>query len=105
MTVAYKIVEVVDGQIKTLFHGIDGSRLMPRGKWIDADETWVRDGSKGTYYLSGWHVFLTLVDATEYLFRFRKRTDILQIVQCKVEGLTPKLHSPAPVLLARRIMF
>lgn len=102
---AYKIVEVVDGEIKTLFHGLNGSRTMPRGMWLQAQESWVRDGSKGAYYLSGWHVFLNLADATDYLLRFTKRVELLQVVQCHVVGLRPKTHSPAPVMLAKRIMF
>jgi hypothetical protein len=104
---AYKIVEIVDGQIKTLFHGLNGSRTMPRGVWLDAVQKQVKDGTSKTTYLSGWHVFLTQDDAFEYIDRFTKRIDFLQVVECWIEtnGLRSKDHSPAPVMLAKRIMF
>ena len=59
---AYKIVEVVDGAVRTLFHGLEGSRTMPEGVWLRADEKFVRDGSS-TWYLSGWHVLLSRHEA------------------------------------------
>lgn len=46
---AYKIVEVVDGKIKTLFHGINKSRTMPEGIWLEADVKMGRDGSGDRY--------------------------------------------------------
>lgn len=102
---AYKIVEVVDGKIKSLFHGLNGSRTMPEGVWIKADERMVRDGTGDRMYVSGWHVFLELHQAIHYLKRFTARPDLLKVVECKVRGIRPKYHSPAPVILARRIMF
>lgn len=102
---AWKIVEVVDGAIKTLFHGLDGSRTMPRGVWLNARETEVRDGSGNRTYLSGWHVLMSKAEALFYLSRFTARADRLRVVECWVEGLRPKAHSPANVMLARRIKF
>ena len=60
--VAFKIVEVVDDGIRTLFHGLNGSRRMPRGIWLRADERQVKDGTSNTSYMSGWHVFLSRLD-------------------------------------------
>ena len=102
---AYKIVEVVDGNIKTLFHGIDGSRVMHKGKWIKAEGKQVTDGSGQKPYKSGWHVLLTYEDCVAYMSRFKKRIDLLKIVECCVKNTTPKVHSPSPVYLAEFIKF
>jgi len=102
---AYKIVEVVNGEIKTLFHGINGSRVMPKGKWIKANQVMGKDGTSETKYLTGWHVLLSYEDCVAYMSRFKKRLDILKIVECQVKHATPKEHSPSPVYLAEYIKF
>lgn len=102
---AYKIVEIVDGEIRTLFHGVNGTRIMPRGEWLRAHECQGQDGTSKTRYTTGWHVLPTYEDCVEYLTRFTKRLDLLKIVECEVEGVRPKEHSPSPVLLARWIKF
>lgn len=102
---AYKIVEVEDGAIRTLFHGLDGSRTVPKGQWLRAKEHMVKDGTSKTTYLSGWHVLLNYSDAVEYMKNFTKRLDLLQIVECSVEDIRPKEHSPSPVYLAKAIRF
>lgn len=100
----YKIVELYpNGDVKTLFHGVNRSRLLPKGKWLEAEEKMVRDGSCQTYYLSGWHILPTKEDAQEYLTRFKKRLELLKIVPCEAEEVRPKTHSNAPVFLAKRI--
>jgi hypothetical protein len=103
---AYKIVEVVDGQIKTLFHGLNGSRSVPKGKWLEATEVMGKDGTSKTSYLTGWHTLLSLQDAEDYMTSFTKRLDILHIVPCVIGGrIRPKAHSPSPVWLSRWIKF
>lgn len=102
---AYKIVEVVNGDIRTLFHGLNGSRTVPRGQWLKADMKMVKDGTSKTEYLSGWHVLPTREACEEYMSRFTKRVDILHIVECEVRNTWPKAHSPSPVLLAEYIKF
>jgi len=96
---AYKIVEVVDGKVKTLFHGLNGSRTIPSGVWLKADQKLVSDGGS-TQYVSGWHVLTDYDETKKYLGRFKTRTDILTIVPCVVKNVRPKKHSPSPVLLA-----
>jgi len=45
----YKIVETDDkGNIKTLFHGINRSRILRVGEWLQAELKMVIDGSRGT---------------------------------------------------------
>jgi len=106
MTKAYKIVEVVDGNIKTLFHGINGSRTMPKDVWIKANEVMGKDGTSKTSYLTGWHILYDYREAVQYLKRFTKRLDLLKIVECNIKGtVRPKEHSPSPVFLAEYIRF
>jgi len=102
---AYKIVEVVNGEIKTLFHGLNGSRTIPTGEWLKADMKMVKDGTSNTTYLSGWHVLPTKKDCEDYMKRFTRRIDLLQIVECEVENIWKKEHSLSPVLLAEYIKF
>lgn len=106
ITTAYKIVEEIDGHILTLFHaGGTGTRVIPRDVWIQAREVWVRDGSGNRTYLSGHHVFLDREACVAHLERFRARRDLLIVVECLVQVIRPKEHSPAPVMLARWIKF
>lgn len=101
---AFKIVELVDDRILTLFHGINRSREMSRQEWLEADVKLGHDGV-GTRYQTGWHSLPTLEEAEEYLSRFRKRTDRLGIVTCEIYDVWPKAHSPHRVYLSRWIKF
>jgi len=99
----YKIVDYEDGKIKTLFHGLNGSRTLPTNIWLTADQKLVRDGSTGTLYMSGWHVLSTYEECEQYLKKFinikHKR-----IIECEVGGeLRQKEHSRDNVFLADRI--
>ena len=102
---AYKIVEVQNGDIRTLFHGTNGSRTIPKGEWVQAVMKEVKDGTSGTSYISGWHVLMDYQHCVEYLKRFKNRLDILEIVPCEVRNLRPKEHSLSPVFLAEYIRF
>ena len=102
MKVYWKIAEKTpDGKIKTLFHGVKGSRVIPKGKWVESECKWVNDGNSKSYW-SGWHVLPTRKDAEKYLTRFTNRLDRLTIVKCNIKGKTwPKEHANAPVTLAQ----
>lgn len=102
---AWKIVECDHRGMKTLFHGLNGTRRITPGEWLKADEKMVSDGTSKITYLSGWHVLLSLEDALEYMKSFKVRLDQLKIVKCKVAEIRPKEHSPSPVWLARHILF
>lgn len=90
--VVYKIVEIdKNGRIKTLFHGIDGSRIPEKDKWYDADIKMVSDN--GPEYMSGFHVLLTEEETTKYLSRFKNNRE-LKIVPCHYHGMRKEEHSP-----------
>lgn len=97
----FKIVDWKDGP-RTLFHGLNGSKDLPIGKWVRADIKMVRDGV-GTAYMSGWHVMPSLQDCLDYLSRFKNVRD-KAIVSCLVSGTRHKEHSPSPVFLAENIL-
>ncbi len=99
----WKIVEVVDGQIKTLFHGLNGSRTMPQGQWLQAVEKPVKDGTSNTTYLSGFHVFADQRACQTYLDRFTQRRELLRVVECRARRLRPKTHSPSPVMFSELV--
>ena len=72
------------GTIKTLFHGVKGSRKLPKKTWIESEYKWVNDNSAG--YWSGWHVLPTEEIAIQYLTRFKTRLEKLKIVPCNIKG-------------------
>ena len=102
----YKIVDKDSkGRFRTLFHGVDGNRQMPRGWWIRSERKIVRDGSKGTQYTSGWHIMMNFDECQNYLSKF---TDIKgferTIVEVDVKGkIWPKEHSRSNVHLSEYI--
>ena len=98
----YKICDRVNDKVKTLFHGVNGSRVIPFGVWMTAENKRVRDGTSETWYISGFHIFRNLEDALEYLKMFPKHRKLKIIVQGEAQKLRPKAHSPSPTELADR---
>ncbi len=103
MIEAYRIVEEKNGEYFTLFHGTNRSRKLPRGIWIKADKKLVKDGSRGTYYRSGFHVLTSREGAEEFLIKmFRVHTN-RKVIKILAKGLKPKSHSRHQVFLAEEI--
>lgn len=104
----YKIMDVADnpGQVKTLFHGINGSRTINRHEFIQASmKENASDGTSKSTYTAGWHVIDNLKDCLEYLKAF-KNLDTKQIVRCQISGKTwPKAHSPAKGLVLAEYIY
>ena len=99
--IAYKIVEKKNTGLFTLFHGVDGSRRLPIGSWLDADQRLVVDGSGQTPYVSGFHVFVEESTAERYLSRFTAERD-LEIVKVEI-GKSRTKPTNGDVLLAARM--
>lgn len=97
----YKIVDVVNGDVKTLFHGLNGSRTLPLNKWLKAEKKMVQDG-KGTMYLSGFHIMQSLEDSIEYLKRFQN-VENKGVVLVSTKKEWKKEHSPSNVWLCEEI--
>jgi hypothetical protein len=86
MRKVYRIVEIKDGKVKPLFHGISGRREFPLDRWVKADKKIVRDGSNEFRYLSGFH-FLPTKEEAEHFFNtmFRIKENRF-IIPCYVRG-------------------
>jgi len=94
MKTVYKIVEMGPfGNYTTLFHGINGSKILKRKVWIKALEKYVKDGSGGKTYLSGIHCFKDSEIALQYLSRFTNIENKL-IIKCFAHGLRVKPTNP-----------
>jgi hypothetical protein len=97
---AYRIFERdAQGQMRTLFHGVDGSRLILPYKWHEATIKIVNDG--GQDYWSGFHVFWNRTFGHEYLKRFDR--DKRDLVVCPVDVKGELWHKPTndDVILAQ----
>ena len=99
----YKIVELDKKEnIKTLFHGINRSRLLKVGKWLKAEMKMVRDGPNSSEYLSGWHIAPTYEECVEYLKAFKHRHN-KRIIKCEAKNIRSKSHSRHDIFLAEYI--
>lgn len=97
--------ESPEGLCKTLFHGNNGTKIIPKGIWMKSSKKdWVTDGSSSTKYLSGWHVFETLYEANNYLYSGFQSLGNKIIVSCNIRGdIRRKSHSRANVWLSDEI--
>ena len=99
--IVYKIVLVERDELRTLFHGINRSRILPVNKWIKAEKRYGRDGSGQNFYLTGIHCFKDEEVAIEYLNKFRIEKNRV-IIECEGRGLRQK-PSNKDVFLADEI--
>jgi hypothetical protein len=101
----YKIMDCSSKGPKTLFHGNNGSKIIPMKEWVKASRyKLVTDGSGKTQYMSGWHVMESLEEAEEYLGTKFKNLSNKIIVECYIaENIRPKTHSRANVWLSQMI--
>lgn len=100
----YKIVDLSNGKLHTLFHGVRGSRLLKMGEWLRAEnKPDAYDGSRSRTYESGWHILPDWETACEYLKKFFKRRGNLIIVPCEVRGRIRNKQLNSKVLLADEI--
>lgn len=100
----YKIVELdKNNNIKTLFHGINKSRILKVGEWLKAELKMVKDGTSKTEYLSGWHIAPTYEECKNYLGFFKHQHNKI-IVSCKAKNVWPKSHSRSNIFLAEHII-
>ena len=85
----YKIVIKENNLIKTLFHGVNRTRILPINSWLKADKKIRKDGSNGKEYLTGFHCFKSKEKAIKFMNRFRTNKNRI-IVECKAKGLRQK---------------
>ena len=102
--IAYRICERKEDKILTLFHALNGTRVLPINQWLKADIKIVCDGSRkrAKSYLSGFHVFEDKKECKDFIRKFRAPRDLV-LVKCEVEGIRKKEHSPSNIILADKI--
>ena len=95
----WRIVEKHEKGLKTLFHGINGSRILPRGVWLKAEQKIGSEG-KGRKYLTAFHC----LDSKENMLKFTEKFRIKKnryIIPILAKQIRPKQGSKA--LLASEI--
>lgn len=102
MHLMYKIVDLKAGKPCTLFHGLNGSKILPRDTWLVANKKLVTDGSRQFPYMSGFHVMPDVQSCYDYLTRFKNVKD-KAIVACYALGIRSKPQASGPVFLADKI--
>lgn len=96
----WRLFEEKNGELHTLFHGVNGSRHIPIGQWITAETKPVYDGSNKRSYLAGFHVFAD-PQAVIYADRFTAPRRIVA-VEVEIAGDTwPKPTNPDILLVER----
>jgi hypothetical protein len=101
--VCYKIVDASPaGEYKTLFHAVNGSRILPVGQWIEANRKWAGEG--GNKYWTGFHVLLSKEKAKKYFKKFTDEKKTRIIIKGTAMNLRPKKSSRGLVFLADKLL-
>lgn len=102
--IAYRICERKGDKLLTLFHGINGSRVMPIDAWMTANKKLVQDGNRKTSkkYLSGFHCLVDIDECRDFINKFRVQRDFV-LVECEIDDTWEKTHSRHNVLLAGKM--
>lgn len=100
----YKIMDLSnDGKsYKTLFHGVNGSKILPFDTWVLADRKWAGEG--GSKYWTGFHVILTKENCEKYFKKFTDESKTRVIIKCMAMNLRPKESSRGLVYLAEKML-
>jgi hypothetical protein len=97
----WRLFEEKNGELYTLFHGINGSRHVPAGKWLTAEIKTVYDGSNKRSYQSGFHVFANRY-AVVYANRFTAPRRIVAVV-VDIKGKTWLKPTNPDILLVQKM--
>ena len=92
--IGYRVVEIRNGKVMSLFHGTNGSREIYLNIWNAADKKPVQDGSgKKNRYISGWHFLQSREECEKFfdkMFRVKKNR---YVVLCIVRGNIRAKHT------------
>jgi len=104
----FRIVEIKNGKVLSLFHGTNGSREIKLDEWNKCNKKLVQDGSgQKRKYISGWHCLVSQEDAENFFMKMFKIKENRQIVRCEVRGNIRPKHPDSkgkPCLLADEIL-
>jgi len=98
----FKIVDVINGDIKTLYHGNNKCRKLQPNKWLKSEQKFVTDGNRKSGYISGWHLFLDYDECLKYL-KYFKKLEYKRIVKCQAKDTWKKPYSRGDIVLAKEI--
>ena len=103
--IGYRIVDVKNGKVLSLFHGTQKSREIKLDQWNVADIKKVRDGSGDNWYYSGWHFLWGKSVCERFFEKTFKNKENRKVVKCLVCGnLRPKHpKNPNSIFLADKI--
>ena len=82
--IAYRIVEIKNKKVHSLFHGTNGSRVIPVSQWVDCKKGTVTDGSHGYEYEAGWHFLPTEEEANNFFNSLFKVKENRYVIPCFV---------------------
>lgn len=82
----YRIVEIRNGKVMSLFHGTQKSREIHLDKWNRADKKLVKDGRGNFTYISGYHFLPDEKSAIEFFNTMFRIKDNRYIVPCILRG-------------------
>jgi hypothetical protein len=91
--IGYRIVEIKNGKVLSLFHGTQGSREIFLDVWNLCDFKFVRDGSKGQTYISGWHVMKSKEECENLFEKTFRIKENRKVIKCEVRGNIHPKHS------------
>ena len=97
--IKYRLFEWKDGKYLTLFHGINGSRVVPVGKWIKAKQSIVYEGQHGKRYRAGFHIFKSLSMIPIFINKFKAHR-ALAVVRVEIRGNIRNKPSNPNIFLA-----
>ena len=82
----YRIVEIKDNKVKSLFHGTNGSREIPLDRWVRANIKEVKDGSSSFTYQAGFHFLPSKDDAEKFFNTMFRIKENRYVIPCLVRG-------------------
>ena len=97
----YKIVDLKNDNYQWLFHGVNGTKVVPFNTWVKADRKWAGEG--GHKYWTGFHMFVRKEIAEKYFERFTDKTKTRVIIRVFGRRMRVKESSRGNVFLAEEL--
>lgn len=106
--IAYRIVEIKNGKVMSLFHGTNKSREIKLDQWNKCNKKLVQDGSgQKRKYISGWHCLSSKDECENFFMKMFKIKENRHIIKCEIRGDIRPKHPDGkgkPCILADEIL-
>jgi hypothetical protein len=103
METKYRLFELKDGNYLTLFHSVNGTRIIPIGQWIKAKQCIAYEGQHGKKYRAAFHVFDSIEIIPTFIKKFHASRTLI-VAQVVVRGKCRKKPSNSTITLAPEMM-